>query len=148
MAKAKITETLKVDFDTLFDTITDYESYPEFLEGCQSVELLSTKGSKKKVKYQVKMMKDVEYTLEHKEDRKKGTICWDLIEGNIMKKNSGLWTLQADGDDQTTVTYEIEIDFTIPVPSLIMSKLVKGSLPGMIRSFEKQAQKRAKKGKK
>lgn len=145
MAKAEITEVLKVDFDTLFDTISDYESYPDFVDGCRSVKLMSGKGSKKKVHYQVKMMKDVEYTLEHKEDRKKGTITWELIEGSIMKKNTGLWTLVAEGKGKTTATYEIDIDFTIPIPSLILSKLVKGNLPSMIRSFEKQALKRAKK---
>ena len=42
-------------------------------------------------------------------------------------------------DGRTEVKYAIEIEFNIPVPGFVLNQLVKGSIPSMIRSFEKQA---------
>jgi len=148
MAKADNTKVMKASFDSVFDTVTDYAEYPKFVSGCKEVEILSEKESKKKVRYSVNMIKDIEYTLEHKEDRKKGTISWDLIDGDLIKSNSGLWTLTDQEDGTTKVHYSIDIEFSIPVPSLILSRLVKGSLPDMLDHFEKQAKKRDKKASK
>ena len=44
-------------------------------------------------------------------------------------------------DPGTDLRYVIEIEFKIPVPGLILNRLIKSSLPSMVRSFESQARK-------
>lgn len=141
MANAEIKETLQVDFDQLFDTITRYEDYPKFVDGCTSVKVERKGEGKARATYHVSMMKDVVYTLDHVENREKGRIEWTLVESDMFKKNSGSWQLKKLASGKVEAHYSIEVDFKIPVPSLILNRLVKGSLPSMVKSFEKRARK-------
>ncbi len=85
------------------------------------------------------MMKDVSYTLDHKEDAASCTIEWTLVESDFFKMNNGRWTLKAVAPGKTEAHYALEVEFKIPVPGLILNRLVKGSLPSMIKNFEKRA---------
>jgi coenzyme Q-binding protein COQ10 len=139
MAKAEYTQVVNVPLEKFFDTIVDYDSYPKFVDGCKKVEVKREEG-RCVVKYSVSMMKDLWYTLEQNEDRANGKMNWKLIESDTLKSNAGQWTLKSvDSGKKTEVTYAIDIEFAIPVPSFILSKLVKSSLPSMIRGFEKFA---------
>jgi ribosome-associated toxin RatA of RatAB toxin-antitoxin module len=141
MAQADIKETLNVDYDKLFAAITRYEDYPKFVEGCKSVKVERKGPGKARVTYHVSLMKDVTYTLDHEEDPATGDIRWSLVESEFFKKNSGSWKLKKAGPGKTEAFYQIELDFKIMVPGFILKGLVKGNLPSMIKSFEKQAQK-------
>jgi ribosome-associated toxin RatA of RatAB toxin-antitoxin module len=141
VAKAEIQETLGVDRDKLFQTIVRYEDYPKFVDGCTSVEVDRKSESAARVRYKVSMMKDVNYTLDLRADQKAGVVEWSLVESDVMKVNNGRWDLKALGPGKTEARYAVEIEFKIPVPSLILNRLIKGSLPAMVRSFETQAKK-------
>ena len=138
MAKADIEEVLDVPKDKLFDVITRYEEYPEFVTGVRKIEVERKGPGKARCKYHVSMIKDIEYTLDITDDRDAGTIQWSLVESDAMKVNNGFWKLTAEGDDQTHVRYELEVEFSFPVPGFVLKKLVKGSLGPMVRSFEER----------
>ncbi len=142
MAKADIHEVLNVDRDKLFATITRYEDYPEFVEGCTGVKVERKGPGEARVTYNVSMMKDIVYTLDLKEDNAAGTITWTLAESDVFKKNSGAWKIKSAGDGKTDIVYEVELEFKIMVPNMILNRLVKGSLPSMVKNFEKRAQSR------
>ncbi|HUP57784.1 MAG TPA: SRPBCC family protein [Bdellovibrionota bacterium] len=139
MAQAEITETLAVDKDKLLATIVKYEDYPRFVEGCTSVKVERPSPNEARVTYLVNMMKEITYTLDQKADPAKGVIEWSLVSSDFMKVNNGRWELRSVGPGKTEAKYRIEIEFKFPVPSMILNRLIKGSLPSMVRSFEKQA---------
>jgi coenzyme Q-binding protein COQ10 len=139
MANAEIHETLSVDKDKFFATVARYEDYPKFVEGVTKVHVERKGPGHARVTYNVSMMKDIVYTLDHKEDAASGIMEWTLVESDAMKKNVGRWTIKSAGAGKTDVTYSVEIDFKIPVPGFILNRLVKGQLPAMLKSFEKQA---------
>lgn len=141
MANAEISEVLAVDKDKLFATIVGYENYPKFVEGCTKVKVERSAPGRSRVTYHVSMMKDVVYTLDHVESPETGEISWTLVSSDTLKKNSGHWQLKSVGSGKTETSYELEIEFNIPVPGFILNRLVKGSLPAMLKSFEKQAKK-------
>jgi ribosome-associated toxin RatA of RatAB toxin-antitoxin module len=140
MAQAEIKETLAVDISKLFGTIVKYEDYPEFVAGCSSVKIESNTGGKARVTYLVNLMKEISYTLDLTADEKKGVVEWSLVKSDFMSKNSGRWELKAAGPGKTEAKYSVEIDLKFPVPGMIMNRLVKGSLPAMLKNFEKRAQ--------
>ena len=142
MAKADIHEVLNVDRDRLFATITHYEDYPKFVEGCTGVKVERKGPGEARVTYNVSMMKDIVYTLDLKEDAAAGTVTWTLAESDVFKKNSGSWKIKEASPGKTDIVYEVELEFKIMVPSMILNRLVKGSLPSMVKNFEKQAQSR------
>lgn len=143
MAEAKLEKRMTVPMAPLLKTITDYESYKEFVEGVSNVRVLERNGEKVKVEYSLSIMgKDFTYLLEHTERPEKGEVEWHLIESDVFKKNSGSWKLR-EVDGHTEAVYDLEVEFKIYVPGFLLNKLVKGSLPTLLTSFEKRAKENA-----
>jgi len=141
VASAEFHEELKVDADKLFQVVVDYPSYAQFLDGCTGVEVHSKEPGKARATYHVSMMKEVSYTVDHVEDSQAGTMNWTLVKSDAMTKNSGSWKITPRGPGKCDVLYKVEIEFKIPVPGFILNRLIKGSLPAMIKSFEERARK-------
>lgn len=139
MAQTEYVKVHAVDCEKFFQAITRYEEYPKFVEGCKKVRAERSTDGKIKVHYDMKIIKDLQYTLEHSEDAAQTKMQWNLIESDLIKKNQGYWQLKSVGPGKTEIKYAIEIEFKIPVPGLILNGLIKGSLPAMIRAFEKRA---------
>ncbi len=143
MAQTEYREVLAVDREKLISVITTYENYPEFVEGCTSVEVEKQTDGKVRVNYRVNVMsQDVHYTLDHEADLQTGRIDWELVDSNFFKKNKGHWEVKALANGKSDVVYALDVEFKVPVPGFILNRLVKGSLPGMVKSFEKQALKK------
>ena len=142
MANAEIHEVLSVDSEKLLSVVSDYEKYPQFVDGCTSVRVERKSPECVRAYYQVSVMsQDVTYVLDHKEDLKSGKIEWSLVESNFFKKNNGKWEVKAAGSGKCDVVYTLDVEFKVPVPGFILNRLVKGSLPGMVKSFETRAKK-------
>jgi ribosome-associated toxin RatA of RatAB toxin-antitoxin module len=141
MAQAEFHEVIAADKDKLFEVISRYEDYPQFLEGCTGAKVERKGTGQARVTYNVSMMKDITYTLDHREDASAGVNEWSLVESDAFKKNTGRWVLKSAGPGKTDVLYTVEIDFKFPVPGFILNRIVKGSLPSMIESFRKKASK-------
>lgn len=138
MAEASKTMQMPVARDKLWDVIVDYAKYPEFVEGAQKVRILSRKSGKTRVEYGISLLgKDITYTLDHFEQGPDG-MRWELVESNILKANSGEWVLKDLGQGRTEVTYRLALDFKIYVPGMVLSGLVKSSLPKMLENFERR----------
>ncbi len=141
MAHADYKGVLGVDKNKLFDAIVRYEDYPQFVDGCTGVKVERKSAGHARVTYQMSLMKDFSYTIDLEEDREKGTVSWKLVESDLFKTNNGGWKIKESAAGKVDVEYEVEVDFKIPVPGFILNRLVKGSLPAMIKGFEKQARK-------
>jgi ribosome-associated toxin RatA of RatAB toxin-antitoxin module len=85
------------------------------------------------------IVREVAYTLDHVEKADQGKLEWRLVSSDLLKKNNGSWTVKDAGPGKSEVQYTVEIEFNIPVPSFVLSSLVKSSIPAMIKGFEKQA---------
>ncbi len=148
MAGAKHTTVMDVSLDALWDVITDYASYPKFVEGLESLKITKKEGKDTYAEYVVSMFgKKVKYLLKHTENPKKG-LKWTMVEGEFFKSNDGSWDLKAKGDDQVEATYMVDVGFPLLVPKTIVNSLTGTQLPTMMKAFEEAAQARAKKGSK
>jgi len=142
VAKAEIQDVFEVDRDVLFDVITRYEEYPQFVDGCTGVQVERKALGGARATYAISMMKDFSYTLDHVEDRNSGKIEWTLVTSDFFRANTGSWSLRTLGPGKTEVRYSIDLDFKVPVPGFILKKLVQGNLPGMMKSFRDRAKNR------
>ena len=138
MATASRTEIVEVDINKLYDVITDYAKYPDFVDGVSSTKVLSQNDSSAKVEYSVNMIKSFKYTLATTQVRPT-KISWVLDSGDLFKKNDGMWTLKDLGNGKTEVTYTLEIDFKMFAPNSILTALTQKNLPIMMESFFKRA---------
>ncbi len=140
MANATLTKTLDVSFEKMYAVVTRYEDYPQFVTGCKKVEVERKAPGHARVKYYANILgKDLWYLLEHSEDAEKGTVTWKLLESDLLKVDSGTWTLKKLDDARTEVTYAIEIEFKIWIPGPVLKGLTATSLPLLISEYEKRA---------
>lgn len=139
MAKAEIEEIVDVPMDKLFAAITQYEAYPEFVAGVKKIDVERKGPGLARATYHVSMIKDIEYTIDLKDDQGAGTVSWSLVESAFMKANNGSWKLEDLGGGKTKARYALEVDFSFPAPGFVVKKLVKSTLSPMIKSFADRA---------
>jgi ribosome-associated toxin RatA of RatAB toxin-antitoxin module len=148
MAGANHTTVFNVSLDKLWDVITDYEGYVDFVEGLENLEITKRDGKDVYANYTVSMFgKKVHYTLKHTESPKK-SLKWEMIEGEFFKHNNGGWDLKAKGDNKVEATYTVDVGFPLLVPKTIVNTLTGTQLPTMMKAFEERALALAKDNKK
>ncbi|HXH30753.1 MAG TPA: SRPBCC family protein [Bacteriovoracaceae bacterium] len=140
MAIAERTEVYNVPVQKMYQVITDYASYPSFVDGMRSVDVQKKSDNGATVKFNLSLIKDISYILDltHKPHEE---VAWSLVSGDMMKKNNGKWTLKALGD-KTEVTYwlEVELKGFLPGLGMIEKTLVNTNLPLTMRAFAKKAE--------
>lgn len=145
----KVSKDVVIDVapDELFDVLTDYASYPEFVPSVKAAKVKPADGGKKDVEYELDLgIKKIRYTLRHVEERPK-RISWSLVGGDMMKVSNGSWDLEDQGG-KTRATYTVEIQISKPplIPQAIVDKisdeLTKVQLPKMLTAFKARAERR------
>lgn len=138
MANAQRTEVFDVPMDKIFKVLTDFESYPSFMDGVSDVTVTNRDGNSVDAEYSLNIIKKFKYTMNHiiEEPNK---ISWSFKSGDLFKKSDGSWSLKDVGDGKTEVTYEVDIDFKVMVPGMVSKKLVSSNLPSMMKSVQKKA---------
>ena len=143
MGSAQRIETIDLPLHQLFAVINDYAAYPEFVGGMKGAKLLGPgSGGSTRVEFDLDMMKRIRYVVQIRGDmneaRDSATVHWDLVSSDLMKKNSGTWTLKSAGPSRTEVTYELEVELNFPVPGFILKGLIAKQLPAAIAEFTKR----------
>lgn len=140
MAEVKREMTMAVSQKALFQAITDFERYPDFVDEVVSVSILESKESFRKVKFELEVIKRFDYVLEFTlqgQDR----VEWRLVSSNFFKKNEGRWILKSVDTGHTHVDYALDIGFGFLVPGWVSKKLTETNLPKMLKGFETRAMK-------
>lgn len=139
MAGASRTIVINAPMEKVFDIITQYEKYREFLSEVKEVRTSGRQGNEVNVHYKVDVMKTIQYTIRAKEERPT-KMSWTFVEGEFMKDNKGSWVLAAAGEGKTQATYTVEMALGALVPKSIVNALVETSLPKMLEAFKRRAE--------
>ena len=134
MPQAKRTETWDAPIEKIFDVITKYEDYPQYVEGCSSINILSQSDGESRVEFGLNFIKKFKYILVLKEERP-NKISWSLESGDIFKKNEGSWEFKDLGDGRTEVNYGLEVEIKGFAPKKLVNTLTEKNLPAMLQSY-------------
>jgi len=141
MAGATRSIVIAAPAEQVFDVITDYDRYAEFLPEVKQVQSSGRKGNEVDVGYGIDLIKRIHYTLHMVEDRPR-SVRWTFVKGEVMKDNRGSWTLESLPDGKTRATYTIEVGVGPLVPRSVVNALVDQSLPKMLEAFKKRVESR------
>ncbi len=126
--------------DQVFDVLTDYARYPEFVPGIKACRVLAVKGERQ-VEYELDLgLKRIKYVLRHVETRPT-RITWSLVSGEMMKVSSGEWALAAEGG-VTRARYTVDIQISKPplIPQSVIDRvsdeLTRVQLPRTLEAFK------------
>lgn len=143
MSGTQRTEVLDVPLEKLFNAITDYVAYPDFVSGMTSAEMIEEGETESVVNFSIDLLKPIQYAIriskEISEDAGTAVVSWSLESSDFLKANNGRWNLRSLGDDRTEATYSLELDFNITVPGFVRKKLEKNILPKTIHEFGERA---------
>lgn len=136
-------QSIEIDVppEAFFDVVTDYASYPEFLDSVGTVSVQNASETGALVKYEVEVIKKVHYTLKMQHQRPK-RVSWSLDSSNVMKKSDGSWELQELPGGRTRATYTVDVKPRGLVPGPIVKALTSRTLPATLEAFKQRAESR------
>ena len=127
----------------VMDVIADFGAYPEWTGAVKKAEVSKggTGGRAKEVFFDLDAgaIKD-QYTLSYtwKGDRE---VRWHLVNAEqIMKSMDGAYLLEDNGDDTTTVTYQLAVDVKIPMLGMIKRKAEKVIIDTALKELKKRVE--------
>ena len=127
----------------VMDVIADFESYPDWTGAVKKAEVVKkgTGGRAQEVFFDLDAgaIKD-QYTLSYtwKGDRE---VRWHLVKAEqIMKSMDGAYLLEDNGDDTTTVTYQLAVDVKIPMLGMIKRKAEKVIIDTALKELKKRVE--------
>ncbi|MFP2932869.1 type II toxin-antitoxin system RatA family toxin [Pyxidicoccus sp. 3LG] len=139
MPGATRTIVINAPIEKVFDVITQYDRYPEFLPEVKEIRTSNRQGNTVDIHYKVDVMKTVRYSIHVTEERPR-RMAWTFIEGEVMKDNKGSWVLEPEGEGKTRATYNVEMALGLLVPKAVVNALVDTSLPKMLDAFKRRAE--------
>lgn len=138
MAQASVEELFNFKAEDIYSVVMDFEKYPDFLPEVSGCEIIKEGKDFKDVEMTVHFIKTAKYVIRVFWDKNK-KVWWELKEGDLFKKNNGVWDFDSIGS-QTQVKYTLDVDFKIYVPGMIAKKAVAVSLPAMVKNFKKRVE--------
>ena len=135
--------TIAAPVDTIAAVITDFASYPEWVDAVKSVEIVSEyeDGYAHQASFVLDAgpVKDT-YTLEYAYAEDLTRVEWTLVESKVMKVQDGSYDLVDDGDGTTTVTYTLTVDVNLPMLGMFKRKAEKMIMDTALKDLKKRVE--------
>ncbi len=132
--------TIDASMDTVWNTITDIESYPEWTDGVLETEVLESNddGSPHQARFRVDAkVSEVTYTIEYAYDDY--DVSWHLTEGDTISQLDGRYELWEEGEG-TGVRYSLEVDVDLPLPSFLKKRAARTILEQGLSGLRSRAE--------
>ena len=139
MSAIKKTITINAPTGKVYETIVDFESYPDFMPEMKDAAIEKKTAKEMVVSFTLELFSKINYRLRIKLDKPKG-LSWSLIDGQMMKSNDGSWELKSLAGGKTKAIYTIDVGFGPLVPKSISNLLVDKNLPEMLKNFKRRAE--------
>ncbi|WP_448607901.1 SRPBCC family protein [Geodermatophilus sp. URMC 60] len=122
--------------------VADFPSYPEWVAAAKQVDVVETgpDGRARRVHFVLDAgaVKD-DYVLEYTWDGDR-RVSWQLVQGQMQKRQEGSYTLTETAPGTTEVTYAIAIDLSIPMLGMIKRKAEKVILDTALKELKKRVE--------
>jgi carbon monoxide dehydrogenase subunit G len=109
--------------EEVLETITDFESYPDWAQGVKKAEVKKTdsQGRPSEVHMEVGQMGfNAGYTLTYKYKANNGGLSWTSKDASgAVKSLKGEYELEENEDGSTHVTYRMAVEAGVKLPGLI-----------------------------
>ena len=129
----------------VLDVIADFERYPEWAQEVTSATVLSEDGDgwADQVEFHLNAgaIKD-NYVLEYDWDVAKdgtGSVSWHLVRATLLKGLDGTYALARTATG-TQVTYDLEVDLTMPMIGMLKRKAEKHIINTALAELKKRVE--------
>lgn len=133
--------TIAAPADTVWSIITDIDAYPEWADGVQAAEVLTTDddGWPQTARFRVDAkVAEVSYVLRYRYDG--DDVHWHLEEGEMLSQLDGSYVLTREEADLTHVVYELVVDVDLPLPSFLKKRAAKQIMDTGLKTLKARAE--------
>src|SRR4051794_23272342 len=107
--------TISVPRPRLFETVTDFEHYTDWVHDLKAADVVSrdSEGRAVEVRYRAAAMgRSTSYTLHYDYSNAPASLPWKLVEGDIMRRLDGSYSFNEVPDDpeKTDVVYRLTVE--------------------------------------
>ena len=141
MSRLSESIAIKAPIEEVFGVISDFESYPDFLNEIVAAKVVKKGKSNAEVDFTAQIVSRINYTLDMRLSPP-GRIDWSLVKGDFMEGNDGSWALSKLEPNLTDATFSVEMRFPMWVPKSFAENTLKSGLPKMLRGVKQEAEKR------
>jgi ribosome-associated toxin RatA of RatAB toxin-antitoxin module len=116
--------TIAASPQQLFDVVTDFDRYTEWIRDLKAVEVVSRddEGRALEVRYRAAAMgRSTSYTLRYDYSDAPRILPWRLVHGDIMRRLDGSYEFVPvpDDPDRTEVVYHLTVELVVPLPGFV-----------------------------
>lgn len=143
----RTTETIEVAAspEAVYAIIADLVSYPEWIADIKSIAVLATdsEGRATEVEFRAAAFgRSSVYALRYDYAEAPRALTWSQLKGDLTTRLDGAYRL-APSSVGTRVTYEIDVELLVPLPSFVKSRAASRIVSQALRELKVRAEQRA-----
>lgn len=133
--------------ERVWQVLTDFESWPAFLPNMRQLRILERDESRVRLRNQLRFFGlDFSHSVVYTLAPAQGRIGWetDPRADNDIERIEGSWQLTPlAGGERCLVEYAVRVDLGRLIPGFVEERLVRVSLPDVIRNLRDEVERRA-----
>ena len=123
--------TIEAPIGEVVEVLTDLATYPTWSTAIKSVEVqdkdASGRATKAKMSIDAGVMKD-RVILDYDWSKSPAEISFALDDADLLTAMSRTYAITDNGDDTTTVKYQLTVALSMPVPSMMRQKAERATI--------------------
>ena len=123
--------TIEAPIGEVVEVLTDLAAYPTWSTAIKSVEVqdkdASGRATKAKMSIDAGVMKD-RVILDYDWSKYPAEISFALDDADLLTEMSGTYEIADNGDDTTTVKYQLTVALSMPVPAMMRQKAERATI--------------------
>ena len=125
------TITVNAPLESVRKALFDLEKYPQWSSSIKSVEAIARDDqgriSKVKMVIDAGMMKD-RVILDYDWSGAPGKLSFTLDDADLLTGMDGTYTIKNLDEDSTSITYELTVSLSMPIPAMMRQKAEKATI--------------------
>jgi uncharacterized membrane protein len=125
------TITIDAPLETVRQALFDLEKYPEWSNSIKSVEAIARDDqgriTKAKMTIDAGMMKD-RVILDYDWSGAPEKLSFTLDDADLLTGMDGAYTIKSLDEDSTSITYELTVSLSMPIPAMMRQKAEKTTI--------------------
>lgn len=140
----RATESITVNAapESIYEVVTDFEHYHDWVSDLKRIEVVTRddQGRALEVEFRAAAFgRSTTYTLRYDYAQAPGELSWRQVQGDLTETLNGRYRFEADGDE-TRVTYDLEVELLVPIPTFIKSRAAYRIQTQALRELKAQAE--------
>ena len=134
--------TVAASPETIYRVVTDFEHYAEWVTDLKRIDVLTRddQGRGLEVEFRAAAFgRSTTYTLHYDYSRAPAELSWHQVQGDLTETLNGRYRFEPVGDE-TNVTYDLEVELLVPIPTFIKSRAAYRIQTQALRELKAQAE--------